>query len=44
MKKLGFKEDNTKPIVEHFKDCLEDFDKVYDMLVKSVKDDLKSQN
>lgn len=38
-KKLGFKEDNTKPIVEHFKDCLEDFDKVYDMLVKLVKDE-----
>ena len=38
-KKLGFKEDNTKPIVEHFKDCLEDFDKIYDLLVKSVKDE-----
>ena len=38
-KKLGFKEDNTKSIVEHFKDCLEDFNKVYDLLVKSVKDE-----
>ena len=38
-KKLGFKEDNTKSIVEHFKYCLEDFDKVYDLLAKSVKDE-----
>ena len=38
-KKLALKEDNPKSIVEHFKDCLKDFDKVYDLLVKSVKDE-----
>ena len=36
---LALKEDNPKSIVEHFKDCLKDFDKVYDLLVKSVKDE-----
>ncbi len=38
-KKLALKEDNPKSTVEHFKDCLKDFDKVYDLLVKSVKDE-----
>ena len=38
-KKLGWDEDKTNSILGHFRDTLVDFDKVYDLIVNSVKEE-----
>jgi len=38
MRQLGLEEDKSKPVLEHFKENLVKFDKVYDLLVVYVKE------
>ena len=38
MRQLGLDEDNSKPVLEHFKEKLVKFDEVYDLLVDYVKE------
>lgn len=39
MEKLELDSENTKPILDHYKDNLSTFDDIYDLLVKSVKEE-----
>ena len=38
MKKLGLDTENSKPVLEHFKEKLVNFDKVYDLVVEYIKE------
>ena len=38
MRQLGLDEDKSKPALEHFKENLVKFDKIYDLLVVYVKE------
>ena len=39
MRKLGLDEDNSMPVLGHFRENLLNFDNVYDLLVQSVKEE-----
>ena len=39
VKKIGLGKENTKPILDHYRDNLSTFDDIYDLLVKSVKEE-----
>ena len=39
MKKLGLDSENSKPVLEHFKEKLVNFDKVYNLVVEYIKEE-----